>query len=78
MCNLETVAEEVQKTRKVRKIDCNSRYCTNSIRHSPDCGDCHCERYFGPDVKETITFTTPQYCPSCQYWFKGPGSQHLR
>jgi hypothetical protein len=34
-------------------------------------------QYLGPDSKETITFTTPEYCVSCQYWFKG-GAQHRR
>ncbi|KAI6026258.1 hypothetical protein PISMIDRAFT_674380 [Pisolithus microcarpus 441] len=83
MCNLETEGTKYgcghyQVTRKVRKIDCNSPYCTHSIRHSPNCLDCHCERYLGPDLKETITFTTTNYCASCQYWFKGPGAQHIR
>ncbi|KIM69219.1 hypothetical protein SCLCIDRAFT_104098, partial [Scleroderma citrinum Foug A] len=65
-------------TRKVRKIDCNSPYCTHSVRHPPSCLDCHCERYLGPDRKETITLTTPDYCSFCQYWHQGPGAQHIR
>lgn len=32
-------------------------------------------QYLGPDSKETITFTTPEYCASCKYWFKD-GAQH--
>ncbi|KAH7913153.1 hypothetical protein BJ138DRAFT_1134265 [Hygrophoropsis aurantiaca] len=72
MCNLETEGTKHGcGTRKLRKIDCGSMYCIHSSHHSRNCMDCHCERYFGPDAKEIITFTTTEYCPSCQYWFKG-------
>ncbi|KAF9244908.1 hypothetical protein BU15DRAFT_85753 [Melanogaster broomeanus] len=78
MCNLETEGTKYGcGTRKVKKIDCGSPYCVHSARHPRNCADCHCELYLGPDAKETITFTTPDYCASCQYWFKG-GAQHRR
>ncbi|KAG9316354.1 hypothetical protein JVU11DRAFT_2387 [Chiua virens] len=82
MCNLETEGTKYGcghyiATRKVRKIDCGSPYCVHSNRHPRNCSDSHCERYLGPDSKETITLTTPEYCPSCKYWFKD-GAQHRR
>ncbi|EGN99769.1 hypothetical protein SERLA73DRAFT_179966 [Serpula lacrymans var. lacrymans S7.3] len=82
MCNLETEGTKYgcghyKVTKKVRKLDCMSPYCIHSSRHPSYCPDCHCDRFFGPDAKETITLTTKEYCTSCQYWFKG-GAQQRR
>ncbi|KAF8844690.1 hypothetical protein BDN67DRAFT_671923 [Paxillus ammoniavirescens] len=82
MCNLETEGTKYgcghyKPTRKVKQIDCGSPYCVHSVHHPRSCMDCHCERYLGPDLKETITYRTAEYCASCQYWFKG-GAQHRR
>ncbi|KAF9475547.1 hypothetical protein BDN70DRAFT_813977, partial [Pholiota conissans] len=64
-------------TRKVRKDDCNDRFCIFSARHpEANCVHCpECKRYFGPDASETITLRTPEYCRECEYWYKGPGSR---
>ncbi|KDR75889.1 hypothetical protein GALMADRAFT_512444 [Galerina marginata CBS 339.88] len=63
-------------TRKVAKEDCRSKYCINSDRHPDNCPSCpNCKRYFEPDATETITKKTPDYCPECEYWFKGAGAR---
>jgi len=82
MCNLETEGTKYgcghyKVTKKVAKIDCKNQWCTHSVYHLPNCANCEegrCERFFGPDAKETITLEVPDYCNHCQYWFKGPGS----
>ncbi|KAG2059024.1 hypothetical protein BDR06DRAFT_949650 [Suillus hirtellus] len=80
MCNLETEGTKFgcghyKVTRKLKKIDCYNQYCIHSVYHPRNCPDCHCERYFGPDARETITHRTADYCVSCQYWFKDGACQ---
>ncbi|KDQ53482.1 hypothetical protein JAAARDRAFT_425687 [Jaapia argillacea MUCL 33604] len=80
MCNLETEGTKYGcghyvVTRKVRKIDCRSQYCINSVKHSNPCPGCQCERYFGPDAKETVTAVSKEYCDQCHYWYRGAGAQ---
>ncbi|KJA19913.1 hypothetical protein HYPSUDRAFT_204167 [Hypholoma sublateritium FD-334 SS-4] len=62
-------------TKKLRKDDCDSRFCIFSARHPrADCPSCpHCTRYLGPDASETITLRTAAFCRECEYWFHGPG-----
>ncbi|KAF8893318.1 hypothetical protein BD779DRAFT_1505581 [Infundibulicybe gibba] len=84
MCNLETEGTKhgcghYVITKKVGKRDCRSQFCVHSICHAPECPHCpSCERYLGPDVAETVTRTTPDYCPECAYWYKGAGRQSRR
>ncbi|OAX42261.1 hypothetical protein K503DRAFT_710915 [Rhizopogon vinicolor AM-OR11-026] len=80
MCNLETEGTKYgcghyKVTRKIRKLDCHSQYCIHSMYHPHNCPDCHCEQYFGPDARETITLRTPKYCASCEYWFQQGAQQ---
>ncbi|KAG7098556.1 hypothetical protein E1B28_000490 [Marasmius oreades] len=75
MCNLETEGTKYGcghyvKTRDVRKLDCGRSTCTLSARHPVNCKSPECNLYYGPDRKETITYTTEEYCPPCHYWFK--------
>ncbi|KAI9459084.1 hypothetical protein F5148DRAFT_1276825 [Russula earlei] len=68
-------------TKKLRKIDCNNRYCVWSIAHPQPvslCQPCYCDKFFGPDAKETVTASTPEYCSDCHYWYRGPGQQRRR
>ncbi|KZT26736.1 hypothetical protein NEOLEDRAFT_1062416, partial [Neolentinus lepideus HHB14362 ss-1] len=62
-------------TRKVRKLDCGNQYCIHSIRHPNPCPNCQCDRYYGPDAKETVTKTTTDYCSECHYWYRGAGKR---
>ncbi|KAH9061259.1 hypothetical protein EDB87DRAFT_1560406, partial [Lactarius vividus] len=68
-------------TKKLRKIDCGNRYCVWSIAHpqpASACQPCYCEKFFGPDAKETVTASTPEYCSDCHYWYRGAGQQQRR
>ncbi|EIW63113.1 uncharacterized protein TRAVEDRAFT_43419 [Trametes versicolor FP-101664 SS1] len=59
-------------TKKLRKHDCQSPWCWNSIRHRcPPNSGCSCDRYFGPDANETVTEVSPDFCPECAPHF-GP------
>ncbi|KAH9978758.1 hypothetical protein BGW80DRAFT_1280760 [Lactifluus volemus] len=80
MCNLETEGTKhgcghYVITKKLRKIDCGNRYCVWSIDHPKLCHPCYCDKFFGPDAKETVTASTPEYCSDCDYWYRGPGKQ---
>ncbi|KAH9948997.1 hypothetical protein B0H21DRAFT_689082, partial [Amylocystis lapponica] len=57
--------------RKTGKVDCNNDRCTKSVRHRNPCPNCTCERYYGPDAKETITSVSKNFCPECSPWYKG-------
>jgi len=79
MCNLDTEGTKhgcghYVITNKLRKYDCNNQFCALSVKHNPDCQDCQCDKFMGPDRSEKVTATTPNYCGLCQYWYKGPGS----
>ncbi|KAI9442234.1 hypothetical protein H4582DRAFT_1927259 [Lactarius indigo] len=86
MCNLETEGTKYGCghyviTKKLRKIDCGNRYCVWSIAHPQPasvCQPCICEKFFGPDAKETVTASTPEYCSDCHYWYRGAGQQQRR
>ncbi|EIW83208.1 hypothetical protein CONPUDRAFT_152244 [Coniophora puteana RWD-64-598 SS2] len=82
MCYLETEGTKhgcghYVISKKLMKHDCGNRYCRNSAAHPPNCPDCQCDLYYGPDRKETITRTVTDYCAHCAYWFKG-GAQAAR
>ncbi|KAF8472913.1 hypothetical protein DFH94DRAFT_142868 [Russula ochroleuca] len=82
MCNLETEGTKYGcGTKKLRRIDCNNRYCVWSKAHPQPvnlCQPCYCDKFFGPDAKETVTASTPDYCSDCHYWYRGPGQQQRR
>ncbi|KAI9463652.1 hypothetical protein BJY52DRAFT_1115651, partial [Lactarius psammicola] len=68
-------------TKKLRKIDCGNRYCVWSIAHPQPasvCQPCYCDKFFGPDAKETVTANTHEYCSDCHYWYRGAGQQQRR
>lgn len=78
MCNLETEGTKYGCghyviTKKVCKLDCNNRYCIWSSLHPPSCHPCLCEKFLGPDAKETVTLRSEQYCSECHYWYRGAG-----
>lgn len=80
MCNLETEGMQYSCghyviTRKLRKIDCCSPYCTWSVRHPEDCPNCDThEKYLGPDAKETILGNVNEFCDQCRpYWYAKNG-----
>ncbi|KAI0930316.1 hypothetical protein AcW1_009044 [Taiwanofungus camphoratus] len=56
--------------RKTGKIDCNNPYCTFSVRHRNPCVNCTCERFYGPDAKETVLAVRPEFCPECKPWYQ--------
>ncbi|KAJ7579256.1 hypothetical protein C8J56DRAFT_1059482 [Mycena floridula] len=80
MCNKETEGTKhgcghyiAKRTTAV--IDCGSRYCRISASHPPSCNSNSCKQFYGPDRKEVITVTTPNYCDMCEYWYHGQGSR---
>ncbi|KAL4244007.1 hypothetical protein ABKN59_010677 [Abortiporus biennis] len=76
MCNLETEGTKYACghyviTKKLRKVDCYSPYCIHSARHKNPCPDCsHHEKFLGPDLKETVTCVSKEFCDQCQYWYQ--------
>jgi len=66
-------------TNKYDKRDCDNRYCIYSTAHPSNCPNCpNCKRYYGPDLSETITRRTTDYCSECQWWYQGDGAKNKR
>ncbi|KAI0311962.1 hypothetical protein OF83DRAFT_702512, partial [Amylostereum chailletii] len=60
-------------TKKLRVHDCRNRYCASSSAHPRNCDNCTCDKFLGPDLTETVTAVTEEYCSDCHYWYRGPG-----
>lgn len=80
MCNLLTegtkyICGHYIIERRVGKVDCEDSHCTKSIRHPRPCHNCSCEKYYGPDAKETVTSVSKTFCPECSPWYNGTAAR---
>ncbi|OCH85809.1 hypothetical protein OBBRIDRAFT_283706 [Obba rivulosa] len=83
MCNLETegtkyICGHYIITKKLCKHDCWNPRCIHSASHPNPCHNCQCDRYLGPDLKETVTASSRDFCPECKPWYRGPLGELMR